>query len=32
MSALAALTERSLRSTLRDGGMLFEMLYPSGAY
>ena len=28
MSALAALTERSLMSTLRDGGMIFELLAP----
>ncbi len=28
MSALAALTERSLKSSVRDGGMLFEVLSP----
>ncbi len=30
MSALAALTERSLMSAVRDGGMIFEMLSPVG--
>ena len=28
MSALAALTERSLMSAARDGGLIFEMLAP----
>ncbi len=31
MSALAALTKRSLRSTLRDGGIIFEILVPVGS-
>ncbi|OBI13335.1 ABC transporter permease [Mycobacterium sp. E2497] len=30
MSALAALTERSLKSAVRDGGMIYEMLSPVG--
>jgi ABC-2 type transport system permease protein len=30
MSALAALTERSLMSAARDGGLIFEMLTPVG--
>jgi ABC-2 type transport system permease protein len=31
MTALAALTERSLMSTLRDNGMIFEILVPVGS-